>query len=78
MPRTNSARVVLIGEAKCTNRQRDLSDLNRLEHIRELLGTRAQGAALALFSRVGFRDELLAAGSRDDIALVTLADMYAR
>jgi hypothetical protein len=32
----------------------------------------------ALFSRAGFRDELLAAGSSDDIALVTLADMYAK
>lgn len=78
MPRTASAQVTLIGEAKCTNRQRNLADLNRLAHIRDLLGERAEGAALALFSRSGFRDDLRAAASRGEGLLVGLDDIYSR
>ncbi|MQA97819.1 MAG: ATPase [Streptosporangiales bacterium] len=78
MPRTASARIVLIGEAKCTNRQRDVSDLDRLAHIRELLGERAEGAALALFSRTGFRADLRTAAGRGDAILIGLEDVYSR
>jgi hypothetical protein len=74
------ARVALVGEAKATNRQRDLADLARLEHVRRLLvdqGTRAAGATLALFSRTGFdRDLRRAASGRSDVLLVDLARLY--
>lgn len=76
MPRTSSARVVLIGEAKCTNKQRSLADLRRLEHVRRLLGDRAEGAGLALFSRTGFSQGLVDAASREDVTLVDLTDIY--
>jgi AAA+ ATPase superfamily predicted ATPase len=76
MPRTSAARVVLIGEAKCTNKQRNLADLTRLEHIRQLLGERAEGACLALFSRSGFQHDLVTEAHRDDVTLVTLSDIY--
>jgi hypothetical protein len=74
------ARVALVGEAKATNRPRDLGDLERLDHIRTLLvdqGTRAAGATLALFSRSGFEPRLReAASARDDVLLVDLARLY--
>jgi AAA+ ATPase superfamily predicted ATPase len=71
------ARVALVGEAKATNRRRDLHDLERLEHVRRLLvdqGTRAAGATLALFSRTGFERRLRdAAAGRPDVLLIDLA-----
>jgi hypothetical protein len=74
------ARVALIGEAKATNRPRDLADLDRLEHIRRVLvdqGTRAAEATLALFSRSGFESRLrVAASGRADVLLVDLAHLY--
>jgi hypothetical protein len=78
MPRTTGARVTLIGEAKATNRPRSGADLTRLAHIRDLLGERAGGAALAIFSRTGFADGLRAAQANGDVTLVSLADMYQR
>ncbi|NEE01115.1 AAA family ATPase [Phytoactinopolyspora halotolerans] len=78
MPRTSSARVALIGEAKSTNTVRDRRDLARLEHIRGLLGGRAEEATLAIFSRSGFSDELIRLQHRRDVLLVTLDDMYRR
>jgi hypothetical protein len=74
------ARVALLGEAKATNRPRDLDDLERLEHVRRLLvdqGTRAAGATLALFSRAGFERRLRdAAAGRQDVLLIDLAHLY--
>jgi hypothetical protein len=74
------ARVAFIGEAKATNRPRDLGDLDRLEHVRRLLedqGTRAASATLALFSRSGFDRRLRSAASgRADVLLVDLAHLY--
>jgi hypothetical protein len=78
MPRTTSARVALIGEAKCTNQSRTSSDLARLTHIQGLLGPRAEGARLVLFSRTGFADDLREDEARGDVTLVALADMYRR
>ena len=66
----------MIGEAHCTNKRRSIADLRRLRHVRELLGTRAEGARLVLFSRTGLADDLLEAGARDDVDLVGLSDMY--
>ncbi|HEY3436581.1 MAG TPA: hypothetical protein VGK35_02720, partial [Actinotalea sp.] len=72
--------VVVIGEAKATNRRRTLSDLARLESIRALLmkgGRRAEGARLALFSLAGFDDNLVAeATGRSDVHLLGLTDLY--
>ncbi|WP_084959478.1 AAA family ATPase [Thermoactinospora rubra] len=78
MPRTGSARIVLLGEAKCTNRPRDPRDVARLEHIRDLLGPRAQNAHLALFSRTGFHPDLMAMRNRGDLVLVSLEEMFPR
>lgn len=78
MPRTSAARVALLGEAKSTNRPRNAAGLRRLAHIRDLLGSRAEGAALALFSRTGFDDDLREPGARGDATLITLADMFRR
>jgi AAA+ ATPase superfamily predicted ATPase len=75
------APIVALGEAKSTNKQRTLSDLHRLEHIRQVLqnsGRDAGGAHLALFSRAGFDQNLAQeAASRKDVHLVTLEDLYA-
>ncbi len=78
MPRTSAARVALIGEANSTNRPRNGADLRRLAHIRDLLGSRADGAALVLFSRTGFDSDLREPAARGEVTLVTLADMYRR
>ncbi|HET9970979.1 MAG TPA: ATP-binding protein [Streptosporangiaceae bacterium] len=78
MPRTSAARVALIGEAKSTNRPRNGADLRRLAHIQDLLGPRAEGAALALFSRTGFGDDLREPEAHGEVTLVTLAGMYRR
>jgi hypothetical protein len=78
MPRTSAAQVAVIGEAKSTDRPRNSADLRRLAHIRDLLGPRADGAALALFSRTGFDDDLREPRARGEVTLVTLADMYRR
>lgn len=78
MPRTDTAQIAVIGEAKSTNERRTLADLARLTHIRDLLGPRAEDAALVLFSRTGFDSNLREAGRRGEVTLVGLADMYRR
>jgi hypothetical protein len=78
MPRTGSAQVSVIGEAKCTSQPRTPSDLARLAHIRDIIGDRAKDAALVLFSRSGFTGELHQAQAEGEVTLVTLADMYHR
>lgn len=74
------ARIVVLGEAKSSNRKRTAQDLARLALARQRLrakGANVHGAHLALFSREGFDDELLAAASRDDeIHLIDLAELY--
>lgn len=78
MPRTDTAQISVIGEAKSTNERRTLADLARLTHIRDLLGPRAEGAALVLFSRTGFDANVGEARERGEVTLVSLADMYRR
>lgn len=78
MPRTTGAQVSVIGEAKATNRPRSAADLRRLAHIRDLLGPRAEDAALVLFSRTGFASELLSARDDGEVTLIELSDMYQR
>lgn len=76
----DKAPILVLGEAKSTTKQRTLSDLHRLEHIRQLLengGRDAGRAHLALFSRTGFDENLArAAANREDVQLVTLEDLY--
>ena len=80
-PHGDATPIVVLGEAKATSRRRTLSDLNRLEHIRDLLVTRGHDAAaanLALFSREGFDENLVeAASGRSEVHLLGLADLYA-
>ncbi|MBT0774221.1 hypothetical protein KIH74_35080 [Kineosporia sp. J2-2] len=74
------ARIVMLGEAKSTNRKRTPADLERLERIRELLVARgwdAAAAQLALFSREGFDQNLVdVTGERADVHLIGLDDLY--
>ena len=77
----DSAPILMLGEAKATNRRPGLPDLARLDHIRDLLVARghdATDARLALFSRDGFDGALVRrASTRSDVHLITLDDMYA-
>ena len=77
MPRTSAARVAVLGEAKSANRPRNTADLRLLVHIRELLGPRAEGAVLALFSRAGFDDDLRQPGAHGEVMLVSPAGIPA-
>jgi AAA+ ATPase superfamily predicted ATPase len=77
---TPGARVVVLGEAKSSNRQRTIGDIERLEHIRALLSGRGAdtgGAQLALFGREGFDSNLKrAAAERADVHLIDLRTLY--
>ncbi|MCK0116470.1 ATP-binding protein [Isoptericola sp. S6320L] len=74
------APIVMLGEAKSTTKRRTRADLRRLQHIRDVLhssGRDVRRAHLALFSRAGFDDSLVAeAADHDDVHLVTLEDLY--
>ncbi len=80
-PRTPNTAIAFIGEAKARDRRPGLSQLRRLEHIRELLtaaGHDAGDAALGLFSTGGFTDELVETAQRDDkVMLIGLDTLYA-
>lgn len=76
MPRTDTAQVTVIGEAKSTNQRRTLADLKLLAHVRDLLGPRAEAADLVLFSRTGFDQNVREAHERNEVTLVSLDDMY--
>lgn len=71
--------VTLIGEAKYTAQERTLGDLNRLEHIRDLVGSGAKTPIkLAIYSGCsGFHEDLVElAASREDVELVDLDRLY--
>ncbi|GAA1602765.1 ATP-binding protein [Kribbella sancticallisti] len=74
------AGVALLGEAKW-GRTMGVDHLDRLVRARDLLGGRGLDTGrclLACFSGTGFTDALRAVeAERDDVLLVTLADMYA-
>lgn len=75
-PRTRGAKVTVLGEAKATAKSRGPADLDRLEHIRDLvtdLGYDAHEAQLAIFSRSGFSREL---ASDHRGVLLDLDDIY--
>lgn len=76
--RNRNAKITLLGEAKATDRLRTTADVQRLEHIRDLLaglGWDVEDAQLALFSRSGFAPGLSSAPDR--LHLIDLAAMYA-
>lgn len=80
-PRTPGAAIAFIGEAKTRNRKPGTTELERLEHIRDLLvkaGYDAGGAVLGLFSSTGFTKEVTerAAGSNGNALLVGLDQIY--
>jgi uncharacterized protein len=82
-PRTTGAPIAFIGEAKSRDRRPGLAQLQRLEHVRDLLtasGHDATEARLGLFSTTGFTDELTehARHTGDKILLVGLDQIYAR
>ena len=77
---TRGTRVALLGEAKW-GKTMGVDQLDRLVRARDVLSGKGQVSGrcvLACFSGVGFSDELRALeAERDDVLLVTLADMYA-
>jgi AAA+ ATPase superfamily predicted ATPase len=78
IPRTRSARIVVLGEAKATNASPGLPALDRLAHIRDILvahGWDAGDAKLALFSRTPFGREVLDTAGADHL-LVDLSRLY--
>jgi hypothetical protein len=79
--RRRQPRVVVLGEAKYSQRRCTLDDVRRLERVRELVAGRrdvdAKSARLALFSASGFDAELAElARRRGDVVLVDLDALY--
>ncbi len=72
--------IVVLGEAKSSQLPRTIADLNRLEHIRQLLvarGVDAAAATLVLFGRGGLDSDLCReAATRSDVRLVDLAMIF--
>lgn len=79
-PQNPGSRLLALGEAKSSARQRDLRDLARLDRIRGLLLSRGHDctqAKLHIFGRGGFSADLRAAvGRRTDVELIDLARLY--
>lgn len=77
---SKSSQIVCIGEAKSSDRERTLHDLNRLDRMRGLLladGADCAQARLLLFGRSGFAPSLTsAARERNDVELVDLTRIY--
>ena len=78
-------KVLAIGEAKYTDAQRTISDVSRLEHLRDLItATRSAqfdttSIKILLFSANGFDKQLQAMSrSRHDLVLIDLATLYGR
>ncbi|MFI9845636.1 ATP-binding protein [Nonomuraea sp. NPDC051941] len=72
-------RIIAIGEAKATLMPMDVSQLQRLDHLRALLPDARIGTQpkLLLLARSGFTDDLVeAARGRADVELVDLNRMY--
>lgn len=79
LPRSKSATVALLGEAKHTAKARGIGDLRRLEHIAALLAGRGHdtsGTAYALFSRHGFTSELVKVADPGKVRLLDLNGLY--
>jgi hypothetical protein len=80
-PRTRGARITVLGEAKATTKPRGTADLDRLEHIRDLvlaLGYDTTDARLVLYSRTGFTKDLATHAAARRAVLVNLDAIYGR
>jgi DNA-binding transcriptional ArsR family regulator len=75
--RANTAdRIIAIGEAKWRSTPCGVDQVERLDHLRELLKA-APHAKLLVFSRSGFTEALTAAaGARDNIELIDVERLY--
>ncbi len=77
---SKSSRILCIGEAKSSDRERTLHDLNRLDRMRGLLvadGADCAQARLLLFGRSGFASSLESASQdRTDVELIDLRRIY--
>ena len=75
-----SSSVLALGEAKHTTARRTVADLDRLDHVRSLVGRKrvgAEDARLLLFSASGFDANLRrVVAARDDVELVDLDRLY--
>lgn len=75
-----SSRVLAIGEAKHTTSKRPLSDLTRLDELRDLIAKKQPSAIsskLLLFSASGFEGNLRsAADQRSDVELIDVDRLY--
>jgi hypothetical protein len=68
-------RYTLLGSVKW-RRTIDLRVLDELEHARDQLGARAARARLVLFARTAFTDRLRARAEREDVTLITAANLF--
>lgn len=79
-PRTRGTGIRLIGEAKSRDRLAGTAELERLEHVRDLLtatGHHTDQAVLAIFSRTGFSDDLTrTARQQARTMLIGLGQLY--
>ncbi|GAA1789579.1 ATP-binding protein [Luedemannella flava] len=76
---SDGSSVVAIGEAKGTNSPMNISELDRLEHLRALVPTErvSRPPKLILFARGGFTSDLThTAAHREDVELIDLARLY--
>jgi AAA+ ATPase superfamily predicted ATPase len=78
--RRGTAPILALGEAKHTEAKRTVSDLTRLERIRDLAAKKTPSAAsarLLLFSANGFDTNLTrTAAGRDDVELIDIERLY--
>ncbi|HEV2635015.1 MAG TPA: hypothetical protein VGX23_07695 [Actinocrinis sp.] len=82
-PRAAGTPIAFLGEAESRDRRPGMAQLQRLEHIRDLLtvgGHDATEARLGLFSTTGFTEDLTAHARRagDRTLLVGLDQIYPR
>ncbi|MGH3198201.1 MAG: hypothetical protein ACRDNT_20310 [Streptosporangiaceae bacterium] len=80
-PRAQGTPIAFVGEAKYRDRRPGLTELRRLEHVRDLLVAAdhdASAATFGLFSGTGFTEDLMAeaARSRGQTLLVGLKTLY--
>src|SRR5262249_43088259 len=74
----SARRVLAIGEVKSTRQPLDAAAVQRLDHLRDLVGAvAADWRGWLLFSRVGFpADARHLAADRDDVELIDLDRLY--
>lgn len=79
LPRSKTATITLLGEAKHTSRPRGVDDLERLRHIADLLAERGMDTSstgYAIFSLSGFTRQLTTAAGEGRVHLLDLPGLY--